>query len=388
VTDAPGTFEQFLLWERASRDTLEVKRVYIDMAGDLVAGIVLSQIVYWHLPNRDGHARLQVEREGKLWLAKGRADWWDECRISPKQADRVLEILEGKELIEVRLFQFGKAPTKHVRIVPEGFLRAWRTELARSMPAAGAGGSALSDFPQRSKSISTKGRNPFSPKVKIHLPQRGKSLDTETTTETTAAASAPARPGLTADAAAALVEELVSRGVGRTAARRYVREKPETCRRQLEYLPYAKFRTTEGAWLANAIRDEYGPPQGYAEEQARLARERQAEERQLARKAHQQHGAAIREEKTARLRVAFGQLEKTGGEALRAFREYVERERTKTERITQHLSRQRRQEMLAAFDHPDRRLQLYEAWTNAGSGFPVPQTAALPAEGPHPPAGP
>jgi len=47
VTDAPGTFEQFLLWERASRDTLEVKRLYIDMAGDLVAGIVLSQIVFY-----------------------------------------------------------------------------------------------------------------------------------------------------------------------------------------------------------------------------------------------------------------------------------------------------------------------------------------------------
>jgi hypothetical protein len=179
----------------------------------------------------------------------------------------------------------------------------------------------------------------------------------------------------------------VSHGVGRTAAIRYVREKPETCRRQLEYLPYAKFRTTKGAWLANAIRDEYGPPQGYAEEQARLARERQAEERRLASKAHQQHGAAIREAKTNRLRVAYGQLNKTGGEALRAFCEYVERERAKTERITQHLSRQRQQEMLAAFDHPDRRLQLFEAWANAGSGLPVPQTAA-PAEGSHPPTGP
>ncbi len=388
MSDSPGTFEQFLLWERASRDTLEVKRLYIDMAGDLVAGVVLSQIVYWHLPNRDGHARLQVQREGKLWLAKGRADWWDECRISPKQADRVLEILEGKGLIEVRLFQFGKAPTKHVRIVPEGFLRAWRTELARSMPAAGAGGPALSDFPQRSKSISTKGRNPSSPKVKIHLPQRGKSLDTETTTETTAAASGPARPGPTADAAAALVEELVSHGVGRSAARRYVREKPETCRRQLEYLPYAKFRTTKGAWLANAIRDEYGPPHGYAEEQSRLARERQAEGRRLARKALQKHGAAIREEKTNRLRVAYGQLEKTGGEAFRAFCEFVEQERAKTDRITLHLSRHRRQDMLAAFDHPDRRLQLFEAWTNAGSGFPVQQAAAPPAEEPHPSAGP
>jgi hypothetical protein len=388
VTDSPGTFEQFLFWERASRDTLEVKRLYIDMAGDLVAGVVLSQIVYWHLPNREGHARLQVEREGKLWLAKGRADWWDECRISPKQADRVLEILERKGLIEVRLFQFGRAPTKHVRIIPEGFLRAWRAELAGSSEPAGSGEMTPSDFPQRSKSILTKGRNPFSPKGKIHLPQRVKSLDTETTTEITAAASEPARQGPPADAAAALVEELVSHGVGRSAARRYVREKPETCRRQLEYLPYAKFRTTKGAWLANAIRDEYGPPQGYVEEQARLVRERQAEGSRLARKALQQHGAAIREEKTARLRVAYRQLETTGGEALRAFCEYVEQERAKTDRIAHRLSPRRREELLAAFDHPERRLQLFEAWTNAGAGFPVPPTAAASAEEPHPPGGP
>ena len=187
MTDSPGTFEQFLLWERASRDTLEVKRLYIDMADDLMAGVVLSQIVYWHLPNREGHARLQVEREGKLWLAKGRADWWEECRISPKQADRALDILERKGLIEVRLFQFGKAPTKHVRILPEGFLRAWRAELASSTEAASPGEPAPADFPQRSKSILTKGRNPSSPKGEIHLPQRVKSLDTETTTETTAA---------------------------------------------------------------------------------------------------------------------------------------------------------------------------------------------------------
>src|SRR5690349_14047356 len=116
MTGPSGTFEQFLLWERPSRDTLEVKRLYIDMAVDLVAGVVLSQIVYWHLPSRDGTTRLRVEREGELWLAKGRTEWWDECRISPKQADRALDLLRERGLVEVRIFKFGTAPTKHVRI--------------------------------------------------------------------------------------------------------------------------------------------------------------------------------------------------------------------------------------------------------------------------------
>src|SRR5262245_27002918 len=36
VSGARTTFEEFLLWERETRDTLEVKRIYVDMAGDLV----------------------------------------------------------------------------------------------------------------------------------------------------------------------------------------------------------------------------------------------------------------------------------------------------------------------------------------------------------------
>jgi hypothetical protein len=37
-------FNHFLLWEQASRDAIMVKRVYIDMAGDVIAGLMLSQI--------------------------------------------------------------------------------------------------------------------------------------------------------------------------------------------------------------------------------------------------------------------------------------------------------------------------------------------------------
>ena len=387
MTAPTGSFEQFLLWERASRDTIEVKRLYIDMAGDLAAGVVLSQIVYWHLPNRDGHARLQVHREGKLWLAKGRADWWEECRISPKQADRALRVLEQRGLVEVRLFHFRNAPTKHVRILPDGFLRAWSGELAGGSGTAGPEEAPTLDLPRRTKSISTKGRNPLSPEGKMHLPRRVKSLDTETTTETTAAAE-PATSDVPELAAAALVEELVSHGVGRTAATRYAREKPETCRRQLAHLPYAKCKTTTGAWLANAIRDDYGPPPGYAEEQARLARERQAEGRALARKARQTHGLAIREEKAAGLRVAYRELEEAGGEALRAFYAYVERERARTARVALRLSPGRRDELLAAFDHPERRLELFEAWSTSKSGFTGQQAVAPSPEGPPPPSGP
>ncbi len=195
--------------------------------------------------------------------------------------------------------------------------------------------------------------------------------DLQETDQETAAARDQTEGG--GDAAASLVEELVSHGVSRTAAVRYATEKPETCRRQLEHLPYATFRTTKGAWLANAIRDEYGPPPGYEAETARQAREREAAGRDLAKKALQKHGAAIREAKSAALSLAYRQLQETGGEALLAFTEFVEKERGKTAKIAVHLSPERRDEFLADFDKPERRLELFEAWAKSAPGNSPPE---------------
>ena len=46
------TFEDFLKWEETDYDSIKVKRIYIDIAEDLVAGLLLSQIIYWHLPSK------------------------------------------------------------------------------------------------------------------------------------------------------------------------------------------------------------------------------------------------------------------------------------------------------------------------------------------------
>lgn len=194
--------------------------------------------------------------------------------------------------------------------------------------------------------------------------------------------------GEASPAAAALVEVLVGHGVGRTAAVRFAVEKPEVCRRCLEYLPYARLKSSKGAWLANAIRDEYGPPQGYEDAKSKAEKQREAEVRALARKALQKRGQAMREEEMTRLRVAYQRLEETGGEALRAFNEYVEEERARTRRIVHHLSSARRVEVLADFDRQETRLQLYEAWTNSGDGgsfhqiAPPTASALAPATGP------
>lgn len=106
----------FLAWEQATRDTIDLKKIYIDVAGDLVTGVLLSQIVYWNLPSKDGQTKLRVKHKNELWLAKGRSDWWEECRISPKQFDRSIKILEEKDIVDTALKKFNGSPTKHIKL--------------------------------------------------------------------------------------------------------------------------------------------------------------------------------------------------------------------------------------------------------------------------------
>lgn len=93
------TFDQF-----ASTECLEFsqyKHIYVDMCdGDLVAGILLSRIVYWFGKSKNtGKSRILHNHNGRPCLIKSRADWWDECRINEKSYDKAVAILKEKKII-------------------------------------------------------------------------------------------------------------------------------------------------------------------------------------------------------------------------------------------------------------------------------------------------
>lgn len=107
----------FVKWELASRETIDFKMVYVDIAGgDILAGLLLSQIIYWNLPTKDGRSRLQVQKEGKLWLARKHSDWYQEIRMSEDQVRRALSVLQDLQLVEVKRFKFDGNPTTHISL--------------------------------------------------------------------------------------------------------------------------------------------------------------------------------------------------------------------------------------------------------------------------------
>lgn len=178
------SWQAFASNEKADNHRVSLKLAYVDMTGDLVTGLLLSQIVYWHLPDSRQKTRLRVEKDGHLWLVKARHEWWEECRLTPRQVDRALRNLQKLGLIVTRRFRFNGAPTLHIRLDREAFLERWQATISTEQANPFSPNGEM-EFDQSANSISTKGEIPFSPNVKFHVDESVKTI-TDTTTDTTA----------------------------------------------------------------------------------------------------------------------------------------------------------------------------------------------------------
>ena len=67
---------------------------------------------------------MTVQRDGYWWLAKGREDWWQECRLTPKQFDRAIRHLEAQQLVCTKVYKWQGQNTKHLRVNWPGLLQA------------------------------------------------------------------------------------------------------------------------------------------------------------------------------------------------------------------------------------------------------------------------
>lgn len=170
-------FDTFLEWEQATNDILDFKKVYVDMAGSINAGLMLSHIVYWYLPNAQGETKLRVYRNGHHWIACRRYEWWERIRLNIKQADSALKALEQRGLIKKQTFKFNGEPTVHVRLVKAVFVRHWQQAL--HFPPQNP------NLPKQDKSNSSNGINHHAVEEEvIYLDEEGPY--TEGTTESTA----------------------------------------------------------------------------------------------------------------------------------------------------------------------------------------------------------
>jgi hypothetical protein len=132
-TQQPKTsyLRAWLASEDAQRDSVLLRKIYIDINdGSLYAGVLFSQIMYWHGANAEtGKPRLTIYRDGHYWLAKRYNEWLQECRINEFTAKVEIGKMVKRGLLIKALYKFGGLPTVHVRINPDEFER--RVEFIR-----------------------------------------------------------------------------------------------------------------------------------------------------------------------------------------------------------------------------------------------------------------
>jgi hypothetical protein len=188
------TQDEIMLGNAAFSSKLNViHHAYVDIAGDMIAGALLSQILYWFGADRNGRPRARIQKDGHLWIAKARGDWWQEIRITPKQYDRAAKILRDMGFIELRTMKFAGNPTTHIRIISETLNKAiedWKREQAREhmererqkLAAVGYLPFGNNEFDQTATPNYTDGQHGIYPMGNVDLSNAGISL-TENTTE-------------------------------------------------------------------------------------------------------------------------------------------------------------------------------------------------------------
>ena len=115
-------FETFCKFKDAETKRVNFEMTYVDMTNDLISGLLLSQIVYWFSPSKNGKSKTRVTYKGRKAIAKGRSDWFDEIRISPKQYDKAIKKLKDLGIVDVVNSLFNGMKTPFIMINEEVFI--------------------------------------------------------------------------------------------------------------------------------------------------------------------------------------------------------------------------------------------------------------------------
>ena len=120
---------EFLQLKSIERQRVNFEMIYVDMTGDLISGLLLSQIIYWFSPDKNGKSKLRVTYKGKRALAKARNEWFDEIRITAKQYDKAIKILERLKIVEVVNSMFDAKRTPFIMLNDEHFMDSYSSNL-------------------------------------------------------------------------------------------------------------------------------------------------------------------------------------------------------------------------------------------------------------------
>lgn len=182
--------------------------------------------------------------------------------------------------------------------------------------------------------------------------------DQETVQETAALRGPASEVSAGADAVYLdLVRKLMANGVGRSVAEDLARTDPDACRRCLEYLPFAEIKKTKGAFLANAIRDGYGPPKGYEEASRKAPRRENGRVNPNERSERRPDGGNV-----ADLLARYETIRNSDPDRFASYLDFQKSEKRKIQKIARQLSPDRGSQIVSEWESEERQMAIFERW--------------------------
>lgn len=129
-----AALKKYAAIQKASEDRIGCQKIYIDMTGDIEAAFVLDELVFYSLPRNGQKSALRIWKDGYLWMAVQRAEWWERKRLTARQADTAIEKLQKQNLIVKSVHKFNGQTTVHLRLNTPEFFKLYGEKLEQDNP--------------------------------------------------------------------------------------------------------------------------------------------------------------------------------------------------------------------------------------------------------------
>jgi hypothetical protein len=121
--------------QKATEETIGCQKIYVDIAGGISEAFVLDELIFFTLPRPEtGKSGLRVWKDGVLWMAVSRSEWWERKRLTAKEADGAIARLLNRKLIFKDHFLFNKQKTTHLRLNIPLFFKLYSEFLEKQDP--------------------------------------------------------------------------------------------------------------------------------------------------------------------------------------------------------------------------------------------------------------
>jgi hypothetical protein len=121
--------------QKASEEKIGCQKIYVDIAGGIPEAFILDELIFFTLPRPEtGKSGLRVWKDGVLWMAVSRSEWWERKRLTPKEADGAITRLLNRCLIFKDHFLFNKQKTTHLRLNIPLFFKLYSEFLEKQDP--------------------------------------------------------------------------------------------------------------------------------------------------------------------------------------------------------------------------------------------------------------